>query len=336
MNKLERILTIGAKNSVLAKLRSWGVPPANVAVLVVLILAPVVIRDQYILRLMVVSLLFGAQTIVFDFTTGFINIVNFGFAAFVGLGGYTSALLVTGLGLSPWLGMLGGVVTAGVLGFLTGVLTLRLRGIYAAVMTWFLGLALMALTAVEVDLTRGHWGLNVPLLASAGSKPTYYYVLLAMMVVIYFVLRVVIHSNIGLAFRAIGQDIEAAQSSGVNPTKYRVLNFTLACAFAGLIGGFYAHFVGVLTPDVMSTDKTVEVLALSYIGGRGTLWGGVLASFIFIPLFEYLKSLMELRLIIYGLLLIAVMLALPDGLVGLLRRTVALIRKTRQERKASQ
>lgn len=311
---------------VVNRLRSWGLSPAAPVVLLVLLVAPLVIRDRYIHHLMVVSLLFGAQAIVFDSTTGFINIVNFGFAAFVGLGGYTSALLVTNFGVSPWIGMFAGIVTAGLLGFLTGLLTPRLRGIYAAVMTWFLGLALMVLTAVSVDVTRGHWGLNVPLLVGAGQKLIYYYVLLAMLTVIYVVLRLVIGSNIGLAFRAIGLDIEAAQASGVNPTKFRVLNFTLACAFAGLLGGLYAHFVGVLTPDVMATDKTVEVLALSYIGGRGTLWGGVLAAFIFIPLFEYLKSLMALRLIIYGLLLMGVMIFFPQGLAGLLKRAVAFIR----------
>jgi len=118
-------------------------------------------------------------------------------------------------------------------------------------------------------------------------------------------------------------------ASGINPTKYRVFNFTLACIFAGMLGGFYAHFVGVLTPDVMSTSHTVEVLALSYIGGRGTLWGGLLASFIFIPLFEYLKPLMEFRLIIYGVLLILVMILFPEGLVGLGRRAVARYRMQR-------
>jgi branched-chain amino acid transport system permease protein len=301
-------------NGFWSPLRAWGISPATLAVLAALSLAPLLIPDQYILHLMVVSLLFGAQTIPFDFTTGYINIVNFGFSAFVGLGGYVSALAMTRLGMTPWLGMPLGALAAGLLGFLAGLLTLRLRGIYAAVMTWFLGLALMALATVLVDLTRGNWGLNVPLLFP-GNKMASYYLLLAMTVLIWVVLRRVITSNIGLAFRAIGQDMEAAMASGINPTKYRVFNFTLACVFAGLLGGFYAHFVGVLTPDVMATHHTVEVLALSYIGGRGTLWGGMLASFIFIPLFEYLKPLMELRLIIYGVLLILVMILFPDGLV---------------------
>lgn len=329
MKRTDIVGKVKAKSDAWSSLGAWGVSPATLALFAVLVGAPLLIKDRYILHLMVVSLLYGAQTIAFDFTTGYINIVNFGFSAFVGLGGYISALAMVRLGLSPWLGMLLGAAAAGLLGFLTGVLTLRLRGIYAAIMTWFLGLALMALATVLVEYTRGNWGLNVPLLFPAGDKRAYYYVLLVMAILIWIVLHRVISSNIGLAFRAIGQDMESAMASGINPTKYRVFNFTLACIFAGMLGGFYAHFVGVLTPDVMSTSHTVEVLALSYIGGRGTLWGGLLASFIFIPLFEYLKPLMEFRLIIYGLLLILVMILFPEGLVGLGRRAIARYRMQR-------
>ncbi len=315
MQREDFVRKVTAKRGIWSPLRAWGISPITLGVLVVVAAVPVLVPDQYIIHLMVVSMLFGAQTICFDFTTGYISVVNFGFSAFVGLGGYVTAITMGRLGLSPWLGMVLGALAAGLLGFLAGVLTLRLRGIYAAVMTWFLGLALMALASVLVDVTRGNWGLNVPLLFS-GNKVAYYYLLLGITVLIWVVLRRVITSNMGLAFRAIGQDMEAAMASGINPTTCRVFNFTLACVFAGLLGGFYALFVGVLTPDIMSTGHSVEVLALSYIGGRGTLWGGLLASFILVPLFEYLKPLMELRLIIYGVLLILVMILFPGGIVG--------------------
>ena len=315
MRRDDLIGKVMTRRGIWGPLRAWGISPVTLTVLIIVAAAPLLISDQYIVHLMVVSLLFGAQTICFDFTTGFISVVNFGFSAFVGLGGYVSAITMSRMGLNPWLGMALGAFAAGLLGFLTGVLTLRLRGIYAAIMTWFVGLALMALASVLVDVTRGNWGLNVPQLFH-GNKMAYYYVLLGVTVLIWIVLRRVTTSSYGLAFRAIGQDMEAAMASGINPTTCRVFNFTLACFFAGLLGGFYAHFVGVLTPDIMSTSHTVEVLALSYIGGRGTLWGGALASVIFIPLFEYLKPLMELRLIIYGALLTLVMILFPGGMVS--------------------
>lgn len=284
--------------------------------LLVLGVAPLFIENEYFLDLLISGLFLGAQAMAFDFTVGFINVVNFGFAAFVGLGAYSSALLSVRLGVSPWLGWVAGTVAAAVLGFLTGLLTLRLRGIYAAVMAWFVGLALVALTANFVNLTRGYMGLSVPLFLETPARRPYFYVIFVIAVLTLVTLLWAAGSHMGLAFRAIGQNVEAARASGVNPTKYRVINFTLSCAFAGLLGSFYAHFVGILTPDVMDSRHTVEVLALAYIGGRGSIWGGLIAALILVPLFEYLKPLMEIRLVIYGALLIVVMIYFPGGLAG--------------------
>jgi branched-chain amino acid transport system permease protein len=314
-----------------AGLQFIGFSPLGLGLIVILVVAPLLIDDEYIRRLMVVSLLFGAQAIAFDATVGFINVVNFGFAAFLGLGAYTSGLLAVKLGVSPWFGFIAGAAAGGLLGFLTGLLTLRLRGIYAAVMAWFVGLALMSITIVAVDLTRGQLGLIVPLLLKTSDQLPYYYVMLPITIGTYVTLRAVTNSHIGLAFRALGQNIDAARACGVNPTRYRVLNFTLSCSLAGLIGVFYAHYIGILTPGVMQTKSTVEVLALAYIGGRGSLWGGLLASFLVIPIFEYLKPLMEIRLIIYGLFLILTMILYPQGLAGVIHSIGQMIERRKEK-----
>jgi branched-chain amino acid transport system permease protein len=307
-------------------LQDSPIQPVAWPLLAILLLLPVVFRDAYLHRLLAASLLFGAQAMVFDFTGGYINAVNFGFAAFVGLGAYTSGLLAVNAGISPWIGMPAGALAAGLVGFITGALTLRLRGVYVSIMAWFVGLALMAMTYAMVGLTRGAQGINVPYLLETPDTLPYYYILLGMTVVIYVVLRLVIHSRIGLAFKAIGQNFEAARASGVDPTRYKLINFTLSCACAGLLGGFYAHFVGVLTPGMMVTDNTIEVMALSYIGGTGTLLGGLVTAFLITPLFDYLKGLMEIRLIIYGMLLILTMILYPAGLDGLFQWLVGRIK----------
>ncbi|MBN1658460.1 MAG: branched-chain amino acid ABC transporter permease [Anaerolineae bacterium] len=297
-----------------------------------LAIGPLLTSDQYILRLFVISLMFGVLAMVFDFTGGYINAVNFGFAAFSGLGAYTSALVVLRLGASTWMGLVAAFVAAGLLGFVTGVLTLPLRGIYISLMAWFVGLTLMSVTAAMVDVTRGQQGLIVPPLFEGVTVTSTYYILLAIAIIMYLGLRLIINSYIGLAFRAIGQNFEAARASGINPTRYKLINFTLSCACAGLIGGYYGHFVGILTPDVMDTGRTMEVMALSYMGGSGSLIGGWLAAFLVIPAFDYLRSLMEIRLIIYGLSLVAIMILYPAGLVGLLRAATARVRAYRERR----
>lgn len=293
--------------------------PVAMIGLVVLAVLPFIppFNQQYLLRWLIAAAFIGASAIAFDFTAGYINIVNFGFHAILGLGGYTSAILAVNLGLSPWIGMFAGAFSAGLLGFLTGLLTLRLRGIFAAVMTWFIGLALMGLAVKMVWLTRGPLGLRTPQLFDTPSNIPYYYVILIMMFIVYLTSKWVTRSKMGLAFKAIGQNMEAARTSGINPVFYRIVNFTLSCIFAGWLGGFYAHYYGILTPDLMHTSKTVEVLAVAYIGGRGSLWGGAVIAFPFIFAMEMLRSSLSnlpgLHLVLYGLLLVVVMIYYSGG-----------------------
>ena len=303
--------------------------PAAVVGLIILVLLPHIppFNQEYLIRWLVAATLIASCAIAFDFTAGFISIVNFGFYAILGLGGYTSALLANNLGISPWIGMFCGAVSSGILGFLTGLLTLRLRGIFAAVMAWFVGLALMGLTTKMVWLTRGPLGLRSPRLFETSSNEPYYYLILFMMFVAYLVTRWTVRTKMGIAFKAIGQNMEAARTSGINPTFYRIANFTLSCTLAGFLGGFYAHYYGILTPDVMHTSKTVEVLAVAYIGGRGSLWGGAFVAFPFIVAMEIIRSSMAdlpgLNLVIYGILLMLVMIYYPGGFAQLYKTYLA-------------
>ncbi|MCX6028062.1 MAG: branched-chain amino acid ABC transporter permease [Chloroflexi bacterium] len=332
--KLEQQRT-AAKGSVwqilVAALGRVGITPLGLGLLVIIAILPNVppFNQEHIVRWLIAGAFLGAQAVAFDFTAGFINVVNFGFAAMLGLGAYTSALLantapylVLRLGISPWIGIWVGALVAGLVGLLLGMLTLRLRGIYAAVMAWFVGIALMGLANNLTTLTRGSMGLHPQTLLTTTDNLPYFYIILGMLIFIYVTLNLVTKSTIGLAFKAIGQNIDAARASGINPTKYRVFNFALSCTFAGLLGGFYAHFYGSLTPqNLMHTSKTVEVLAIAYIGGRGTLWGGVAFAFPFVILMEYLRSnltnLPGLQLVIYGVLMMLVMIYYPAGLSGL-------------------
>lgn len=286
-------------------------------------------------RLLVTGAFMAGCAVAFDFTAGYIDIVNFGFAAFIGLGAYTSGLLAVDAGISPWIGMVCGAFVAGFVGLLTGMLTLRLRGIYAAVMAWFVGLALMGLVRNLPEITRGSLGLNVPLLLDTSSNLPYYYIILGILFFTLVVLMAVIRSRIGLAFRAIGQNLAAAKASGINPTRFLVLNFTLSCAFAGLLGGFYAHYYGILTPDLLATSHTVEILAVAYIGGRGTLWGPAVIAFPLMMITGLLQaqlaSMPGLELVLYGLLLITVMVFRPAGFAGLVISLANRIWPTRTE-----
>ena len=321
----------GIWNRITSALSVIGFTPLGLVLVVLLFILPFIppFNQEHILRWLIMGAFLAAQAAAFDFTAGYINVVNFGFAAILGLGAYTSAILANTSpvlavqpGLSPWVGIWVGALVAGVLGLALGMLTLRLRGIFAAVMAWFVGIALMGIVRNLTDITRGPLGMNpVTFLETTSNRP-YFYIILVMMLVVYIVLKLVTRSSFGLAFKAIGQNFDAARASGINPTFYRVFNFTLSAFFAGWLGGFYAHYFGSLTPQtLMHTSKTVEVLALAYIGGRGSLWGGMFIAFPFVFGIEALRSnlteLPGLHLVIYGVLMILVMIFYPAGFSGI-------------------
>jgi branched-chain amino acid transport system permease protein len=293
--------------------------PLGLLSILILMALPLIppFNQEYLVRWLISAALIASLSIAFDFTSGLINIVNFGYCAIMGLGAYTSALFVSRLGFNVWIAIVAGGLNAAIMGAIIGVITLRLRGIFAACLAWFFGLALMGLTIKMVWLTRGPMGLQVERLIDAQTNVPYYYIILTLMVVIYIICKWVTRTRMGVAFKAIGQNMEAARTSGINPVFYRLANFVLSCAICGVLGGFYAHYYGILTPDMMNTSKTVEVLAVAFIGGRGSLWGGAAIAFPFIITMELLRSSLSdlpgINLVLYGFLLILVMIYYPGG-----------------------
>ena len=287
----------------------------------ILIILPLVppFNQGYLIRWFILAAIMGSGAMAFDFSSGYIAVVNFGFAAFVGLGAYTSAIVANKWGIPLPVAMLCGAFTAALLGFFTGAISLRMRGMFAICLTWFIGIGMMGLAIKMVWLTRGMLGLSVPYFFKPGVPNYYYwYPVLGVSLVTWYILKRIARSHMGLAFKAIGQNMDAAKTSGINPTRYRIINFTVSCALAGWIGAFYAHFIGILTPDFLHTAKTVEFLVIAYIGGRGTLWGGFAVSFPLIWFTEMLRSnfdyLPGINLLVYGLMLILIMIFYAGGM----------------------
>lgn len=321
----------GTWNRIAGGLGVIGFTPLGLVLIIVLFLLPLFppFNQEHMIRWLIMGAFLAAQAVAFDFTAGYINVVNFGFAAILGLGAYTAAILANTSpvlavqpGLSPWLTIWIGALVSGLVGLGLGVLTLRLRGIFAAVMAWFVGIALMGIVRNWTAVTRGPLGMHPTTFLETTDNLPYFYIIMVMMLTVYIILRLVVRSHFGLAFKAIGQNFDAARASGINPTYYRVFNFTISAFFAGWLGGFYAFYFGALTPQtLMHTSKTVEVLAIAYIGGRGSLWGGMAIAFPTVFLMEFLRSnftdLPGLHLVIYGVLMIVIMIYYPAGFSGL-------------------
>lgn len=291
-----------------------------VGLLAVLPLLPWFSRED-IRAWLVAALLLSGMAVAFDFTAGYIGVVNFGFAAFSGLGAYVTGLAAIHWEINAVLAISLGALAGGFLGFLVGLLTLRFRGIYASIIPFFLALALMGIVRNWTSLTRGPLGMTTPIMFDSPSNLPYYYVCAGMLLLAFVVMGLMVRSRLGLAFRALGQSLEAAKASGISPARFRIVNYTVSCLFAGMFGGFYSFYYGVLTPEVLATSITVTVMVAAYLGGRGTLWGPALAA---IPLSlgtswmsANLADYAGLNLVLYGLLLIIAMVYFPSGLAGL-------------------
>ncbi|MDJ0816906.1 MAG: branched-chain amino acid ABC transporter permease [Desulfobacterales bacterium] len=293
-------------------------------VLLFLIAAPWIWREnRFITTIFISALMFGIWGVMYDLQIGYGGLINFGFAGFICAGAYGSALAALHYEINPWFSMLIGATVSGVLGFLTGVVTLRLKGIFVGLATWFLAEMLRLTISNTPGYTRGMLGLAVKPLPdvwgldfSRAALLPYYYLLLILVVITFAVASLMVNSRIGLSFKAIREDQLATETLGLSPTKYKLINFTTACFFTGLIGAYYGHYIGILTPDPteFGVPRTVEVLTVAYVGGRGTLWGSVAAAFLLIGFQEYFRELGAWRLVLYGVLLIFVMIYAPKGI----------------------
>lgn len=309
------------------KLNKIGLSCVSLVGFIILFLAPWYVKDEFLLRTLVNAVYFGTLAMAFDLSQGYIGVANWGFMGLSGLGGYISALLLINFGITPWIGMIiAGAVAAG-LGCLIGFITLKMNALYTSIVAWFLGLALMSLMLALEPITRGSMGLTVPLLFESPWAKNYYLTVVAMALIVFCAINVIVRSKMGLAFLALGQDPEAAKTSGVYARKYKLLNFTISCFIAGALGGFNAHYVGILTPDNLNTKHLITVLVSVFIGGRGSIWGPFIAALILIPILEYMNSLMELKYILYGLLLILSMIYFPGGIARIANTVIRRIKE---------
>lgn len=291
-----------------------GLSPISFVAFILIGLFPFFSPNEYYTKLGVSCLIWGTLAMGFDFSVGYIKVANWGYAGLMGVGAYISALANQNFGVSPWLGMMLGGIAAALLGLLIALLTMKMDAMFAAILAWFVGIVLQNIIAAVPDITRGTMGLNVTQLFSTPWAKPYFYVIFAICLCTFCILRKLIDSKYGLSFQALGQDIEAAKAIGISPLKYRTINFVVSCSIAGIVGGFYGHYVGVLSPNLLSTKNVIQILVLAYIGGRGSIWGPLLAAVIIIPVFETMNSLVEIKYIIYGLLLIVAMIFFPGGL----------------------
>lgn len=298
----------------------------STGLLLVAALLPVIIADDYVLRILIMSGIFVMLTLSLNLVTGFTGQFCLGWAAFYGIGAYTSALLTMKAGLSFWLAMPLGGFMAALFGLLLGLPTMRLKEIYLAITTLGFGEIIRLIMLNWTDLTRGSMGLPgipAPMLFAYefSSNTAYYYLILAMVLVTIAAIRRLINSRTGRALIAIREDELAAKSMGIDVTAYKMLAFAVGAFFAGLAGSFYAHYTSFIDPHTFSFTESIAILAMAVLGGLGSINGSILGAVVLTIIPELLRSIAEYRLIVFGLIMMAVMLLRPQGIFGKARES---------------
>ncbi|WP_312422486.1 branched-chain amino acid ABC transporter permease [Anaerospora hongkongensis] len=290
-------------------------------ILLVTVLLPLVITDDYVLRILIMSGIFVMLTLSLNLVTGFTGQFCLGWAAFYGIGAYTSALLTMKAGLSFWLAMPLGGFMAALFGLLLGLPTMRLKEIYLAITTLGFGEIIRLIMLNWTNLTRGSMGLpGIPapsiLSYEFSSNQAYYYFILALVLITVAAMRRLIDSRTGRALIAIREDELAAKSMGIDVTAYKMLAFAVGAFFAGLAGSFYAHYTSFIDPHTFSFTESIAILAMAVLGGLGSINGSILGAVILTVVPELLRGIAEYRLIVFGLIMMAVMLLRPQGIFG--------------------
>jgi len=285
---------------------------------IILAIFPPFLLSQYWLHVMIISLFYVMMASSWNLIAGFTGQISFAHAAFSGVGAYVSGMMAVYLGLPPWLGVLIGAGVAALLGLGLGYLCIRMGGIYLSLTTLGFSEILRIIITNEDKWTRGTMGLQIPGFFTEYSKASYYYVFLVIAILLLVVIYWIIHSEMGLTFRAVLNDELAASSSGINTIRVRALAFTISSAMAGLAGGLYGHYLMLITPDIPSLGQMFLVLAMAVIGGMGSFAGPIIGSFILEILSEYIRIYGEYHLLLFGLVALTMARFAPEGVMGLL------------------
>lgn len=276
--------------------------------------------SRFVLHLGMLFFIWAVVASYWNLLNAVAGILSLGNMGFMALGAYTSAVLAKELGLSPWITMMIGGVTAMVLvTVFVGLPVLRLRGIYIALLTLVFADALPSIITILRDWTGGGVGLlGVPELLPDLQKWQGYYFAFAFFVSAHVALYRIVKGMTGLAFVALRDAEDFAVALGVDRFRQGLKVFAISAFVTGLAGGLFAHVLGQISPGLLGVEQFLMVVAMWLLGGAGTFFGPILGAAIITFGGEYLRVAGSLRLGLLGTLIVVTVLFFPGGIVQLL------------------
>jgi branched-chain amino acid transport system permease protein len=301
------------------------------ALLFVIALAAPLFAGDYLLTVLILIFYFAYTGQAWNIMMGFAGQLSLGHALYVGLGAYAAASLFIHFGIGPWIGLMVGAPLAALAGAFIGYLAFRFRvgGVYFAILT----IAICEFARIGFDhfgWTNGSSGLFLPVKQFSGNDlwhlrghpVMFYYLLLAATMAALIGCRLLLTSRIGYFWLAIREDEQAARAAGIDTFRYKMLAVVISAAMTSFAGVVYAFYYNNLFPEqVFHISQSIEIILAPIVGGIGTLFGPILGAFILTGLAETLTATLNAigvdipgaKQVFYGVCLLLVILALPDG-----------------------
>lgn len=335
------------------------------AVLGGLLAIPKFVDSPYALHMMILLFMSVMMGQSWNILGGYAGQHSVGHAAYFGVGAYTTMMLMHTKQIAPWYGVWAGIALVVVVALIIGSICFRLRGPYFVLASIAVA-EILRLSAINLTtLTNGAEGIlatELPAFKIGGTiitdfatKVPFYYIGLFLVALTIAVTYLVQHSKLGYFFQAIREDQDAAHSLGISISLYKNIALVISAVLTSLAGSFYGIYVGFVDPPtVLGLDVSVQIMLICIIGGMGTLWGPVLGSLVLVPLSEALRSnmitealvkvgmvnaeskigvflkenLSHAHVLLYGILVVVVILFMPDGLMGFIKK---LAKRRKQE-----
>ncbi len=286
------------------------------------LLFPMFASNNYLISVATQAFIMAIAALGLNLITGYTGQFNLAHGAFMAVGAYTVGILTVDHHVPYWIAFVSAGVVTGVLGFFVGLLSLRLKGHYFSIFTLCVSYIMFLLIEKWESLTHGPVGImGIPEPTgigplSFGTPLAQYYLVLAFLAFGLFVMGRIVHSLLGRSFMAVRNSDELAEALGIDLMRTKTLSFVLSVVYAGFAGALYAGQVRFLGPDLASETVTFDLIMFVLVGGIGTLLGPLVGTFLVTWLTQSLQFLQDYRMVVFGPVLIALIIFLPDGLVG--------------------
>jgi len=299
--------------------------------ILLLVSIPFLFKDNsYLLHICIMGGLYLIIALGLNIQLGSTGMVNFAFAAFFGVGAYTSALLTINSHFSFWLGFLAAIIISALFGLLIGSLTLKSTGFYYALVTMAFQI-IFHLLVNNLKFTGGSGGIsNIPF-PSIGKysfssslnifgnnlpfQANYYYLVLAVVLFSLYLAKRLYNSRTGLVWNAIREDEIAAKCQGISVNKGKLEASAIGAIFGGMAGAIYAHYISFISPESFTFHFSVVLICIVILGGLDNILGVVIGAILLTVIPEKIRFFAEARMLFYGVIIIAVLIFRPQGLI---------------------